>query len=53
MQQFEANGNVWGTLHANSNMAFLHVIDATTYEWTDDENTARDSQKILQKLQGH
>ncbi|KAL7549365.1 hypothetical protein ACHAWF_014643 [Thalassiosira exigua] len=43
MRRFVANGRGWDALHSDGETTFLRILDDGTYEWTADEEAARDS----------
>jgi len=43
MRRFVANGNGWDALHSDGDESFLRIIDDNKYEWTTDEDAARES----------
>lgn len=49
LRRFEADSNGWDSLHQGGTTTFLRIIDGSRYEWTADENAARNSAAIYYK----
>mmetsp|Transcript_12724 Transcript_12724/g.27444 ORF Transcript_12724/g.27444 Transcript_12724/m.27444 type:complete len:687 (+) Transcript_12724:110-2170(+) len=45
MRRFVASGSGWDALHSKGDHSFLRILDGETYEWTTDEDAARESAK--------
>jgi len=43
MRRFVARGNGWGALQSDGDTSFLNILDGCNFEWTDDEDEARES----------
>lgn len=43
MRRFVANGNGWDALHSDGDESFLNILDRSNFEWTTDEDAARES----------
>ncbi|KAL7546102.1 hypothetical protein ACHAWF_009434, partial [Thalassiosira exigua] len=43
LRRYETTEFGWGALHGGGTETFLNIIDGNTYEWTTDEELARDS----------